>query len=160
MVADINGNGMDKSSRRLGSWPLVFENDLRDGLLRGVRYRKCRILHAQLGGELARLSMKCHGGAPARQAQDFTIAPAHAVIPACAQGLHSRFFRGKAGGVALHAVCFGIAVAPFALRVDAPQKAIAKAFNRLPNARNLRDVDACANNHISPGYSSRSPLLG
>src|ERR1017187_466300 len=63
---------------------LVFENDLRDGLLRGVRKRQCGILHAQLGGKLAGLSVKSDGRTSARHAYDFAIPPAYTVAPACA----------------------------------------------------------------------------
>src|SRR5271156_5812063 len=118
---------MRQSSRRrepteLGG--LAFENHLCDGLLGGVRERERSILHAESGGKLCCLSMKRNRRAPARQACDFAIAPAHAV--------------------ALHAFGLRIAIADPARRKNALYKAIAKAFDRLPDARDLRDIDACA----------------
>jgi hypothetical protein len=117
------------------------------------------ILHAQPGGNLAGFSVKSDRRTSARQAHNFAIPPAHAVAPARAQSLHRRFFGGETRGVALHPVCLRVAVASFARRINALQKAVAKAFDRLPDARNLRDVDACADDHIfsSLPYSSRSP---
>src|ERR1017187_3469885 len=70
----------DKSASALES-TLAFENDLRDGLLRGVRKRECGVLYAQPGGELASLAVESNCGTSAWHAHNFTIAPAHTVVP-------------------------------------------------------------------------------
>src|ERR1700676_2117105 len=124
---------------------LAFENDFCDGLFCGVRYRKCSISHAQLRRKLAGFSVKRDRRSTARHADNFTILPAHAVIPSRPQGFHGRFLSSETRGIALHAVGFGIAIAPFTRSINALQKALAKAFDRLPNARNLCDVNASAN---------------
>src|ERR1700722_15263707 len=141
---------------------LAFQNDLRDGLFGGVGYRKCGVLHAQLRREFVGFSMKRHCRPSTWHADGFTILPPHPMIPSRPQSFHGRFLRCEAGSIAFDAVGFGIAIAPFPLRINTIQKAIAKAFDRLPDARNLCDVDACANDHIfllfkSPVYKSRSP---
>src|SRR5580658_3939143 len=110
---------------------LTFEYDLRDSLLGGVRKRQRSVLHAQPRCDLAGFSMKSHGRTSTRQARHFAILPAHAMAPARAQSLHRRFFRGEACGIALGAVDLGITVADFARCIDAMQKAIAKARDRL-----------------------------
>src|ERR1700683_1116293 len=92
--------------------------------------------------------MKGYGRASAGHARDFAIAPAHAVAPTRAQSLHRRFFGGEARSIALHAVGLGVAIADFALCIDSLQKTIAEARNRLPDARNFGDVNACADDHI------------
>src|SRR5258708_1870986 len=70
------------------------------------------------------------------------------MIPSRPQSLHRRLLRSETCGVAFYAICFGFAIPPFAIRVNARQKAIAKSFDRLPDARNFRDIDASPNNHI------------
>jgi len=127
---------------------LIFENHLRDGLLRGVRKRQCGVLDAQLPGKLSGFTMKGDSRTTAGLANNFAIPPAHAVAPTRAQSLHRRFFRREARGVALDAVCLGVAIADFARRKDSLQKPVAKARNRLPDAWDLRNVNACADDHI------------
>lgn len=61
---------------------LAFENNLGDGLLRGVRDRKGCIFHAQPGGDLAGFPVKSDGWTPARQADNFAIPPTYPVAPA------------------------------------------------------------------------------
>src|ERR1700691_6074526 len=98
---------------------LVFQNDLRYGLLGGVGERECGVLHAQAGGYLTGSPVKSNGRAAAGHADYFAIAPAYAVAPAGAQGFHRGFFGGEACGITLDAVGLGVAVADFARRVDA-----------------------------------------
>jgi hypothetical protein len=97
-------------------------------------------------------------GPPARHADDFAISPAHAMIPARAERLHRRFFGGEPCGITLHSIRLGIAVTALARGKDPLQKSFSEAINRLPDARDLSDIDACADNHReSESYSKRSP---
>src|ERR1700678_2229336 len=105
------------------------------------------MLHAEFGGKLGGFAVERNCRASARQARHFAIAPAYAVAPARAQSLHGRFFSREARGVALHAIGLRIAIADFASGEDALYKALAKAFDRLPDARNLCDIDAGADDH-------------
>src|SRR5450432_846141 len=130
----------------------ALKDQLRDRLLRGMRDRQRDILHSQLRGEFPSLPVKGHGRPPSRHPRDFTIAPPHAMIPARAQRLHRSFLGGEARGVTLEAVSLGIAVANLSRREDALQKAVPKALNGLPDARNFSDVDARAYDHIGRSF--------
>src|SRR5580658_4546322 len=115
----------------------VLQNHLRNRLLGGVRNRKRGVLHSEPRSEFRRDAVKRNRRPPSRHARDFAIPPAHSMIPPRAQRLHRRFFRGKASGVALHAICLRIAVTHFSCSVDAVQKPVAEPVNRPLNARNL-----------------------
>src|SRR5579863_3336001 len=124
------------------SHPLTFQNHLRDRLLLRVRDRKRRMFHSEPRRNLARLPVKIHRRTPTRQACALAIPPANPVAPTRAQSLHRRFFRREARRVALHPVRLGIAITNFSLGINAPQKSIAKAFNRSPHSRDLLYINA------------------
>src|ERR1035438_6849325 len=136
---------------------LVFKDDLRDGLLRSVGKRQGRVFDAQPGGELSGFAVKRNARTSARQAHHFAIAPAHAVVPTRAQSFHRRLLGREAGGVTLRTIRLRIAILDFSYREDAPQKTIAEALDRLPNARNLRNINACADDHSFLVYTLRLP---
>src|SRR3954454_18733311 len=136
----------------------AFEDDLGKSLFLGMRNGQSGILHAQLRGKLLRLTMKMNGWTPSGQAHDLAIAPAHAVVPAGSKRLHRRFLRGKACGIALCSIGFGIAVAPLPCRIHAFQETLPKAFYRLLNTWDFCDIDSRANDHPEfEFYSKRSP---
>src|SRR5690242_6722604 len=113
-----------------------------------MRDRQRDIIHAQLRREFPSFSVKRHRGPTTRHARDLTIAPADAVIPTRSQRLHCSFFRREAGGIAFESVGLGIAITNLSRRVDALEKPVSKSLDRLPDARNFSDVDACAYDHI------------
>src|SRR5579863_1631110 len=125
-----------------GAHPLTFQNHLRDCLLLRVRDRKRRMFHSEPRRNLPRLPVKIHRRTPTRQACNLAIPPANPVAPARAQSLHRRLFRREARRVALHPVRLGIAITNFSLGINAPQKSIAKAFNRSPHSRDLLYINA------------------
>jgi hypothetical protein len=70
------------------------------------------------------------------------------MAPARAQSLHGRFLGGEACGATLFAIGLRLAIADFPCRIDALQKAVAKARDRLPGARNLRNIDTRADDYF------------
>src|ERR1700727_2610466 len=137
------------------SWvSLAFENDVGDGPLRRVRKRKSGVLYSQPGGTVGGCSVKGDGRTAARQAHDLAIAPAHAMIPARTQGLHGCLFGGKARRITFRAVCLRVAVVDFAGGINALHKAVSEAFDRSPDASNLRNINACADNHGFPDLTT------
>src|SRR5579863_2254764 len=101
----------------------------------------------QLRRELRSLAMKRDGGTAARLTADFNVAPGDSMIPAGPDGFHRSFFRGKARGIALHAVGLRFAIADLGLGKDSANEAVAEPFDGCFDARYFRYVDACADNH-------------
>src|SRR5258708_18593159 len=106
----------------------VFEDNLRDRLLGGMRQRERCILDAQPCGELRGSAVKADSRAAARHAHDLAIPPAHAVVPARAPGLHRGLLGGKARRVTLHAICLAVSVADLSPGKNALQKAVPEAL--------------------------------
>src|SRR5882672_8817507 len=112
------------------------------------------MLYAQSRANLACLAVECDGGAAAGLAPHFDVPPAHAAAPARSQGLHGRFFGGKAGGESLNAVGLGVTIADLSLSVDAPEKALAVPGDGLGDSRDFRDVNSSADNHSGKNHFS------
>src|SRR6478609_2254716 len=91
--------------------------------------------------------MKTHSRTATRHARNLAISPADPVIPSGAERLHRCFFCGEAAGIALSAICFGVAVSNLRLGINALQKAGPKTFNRLSDAIDLGDIDSHSDNH-------------
>src|SRR5882724_189185 len=126
---------------------LTFQDHLGDGLLGGVGKREGDMSCAQPGGEFGGLAVESNGRATSGLARDFDVAPAYTVVPSGAERFHGGLLGGKAGGVTLDPVGFGIAVADLALGEYAVEEPVAVAGQGERNARDFRDVDAGANNH-------------
>ena len=69
------------------------------------------------------------------------------MIPARAQSLHGSFLGSEARGIAFEAVGLWSRSSGSLRGVNALQKALAEALDGLADARNFRDVDACAYDH-------------
>src|SRR5258705_11809615 len=105
------------------------------------------VFGSQLLREHCGLAVELDGWPLPFRANDFNIAPADAVIPPCAQGLHSGLLGGKAGGVTFVAAGFALAVLDLAVGVYAMEKPLAEALDRFSNARHFGDVHSRADNH-------------
>src|SRR5271165_372300 len=125
----------------------ALENHLCDRLLHGMRQRQGGIFHSELRGELSRHAVEGDGGPASGHAGDLAIAPADAVIPARAQGLHGSFLGGEARGITFESIHLGIAVTHLAGGEDALQKTVSESLNGLADAGNFGDVDARAYDH-------------
>jgi hypothetical protein len=118
-------------------------------LLGGVGDGEGDVFRPQLFRDCGCLAMKLNGGTLAFAAHDFNIAPADAMVPSRAQGLHAGFFGGEAGGVTLKTVGLALAVLDFAFRKDATKEAVAEAFDALANAVDFGDINAGAEDHAN-----------
>jgi hypothetical protein len=125
----------------------AFQDDLRDGVLCGVGKRKRYMHGAQPARKLGSLAVESDCGTPSGLAADFNIAPGDPMIPAGAEGLHGRFFRGEAGRVPLDPVSFRVAVADLGLGENPAQEAIFEALDGCFYAPYFCYVDAGADNH-------------
>jgi hypothetical protein len=125
----------------------TFENHLRNRLLSSVRERKRDMDCSQLRRKLSGLTVENDRGPSPGLTRHFNITPAHAATPSRSQRFHSGFLGGKTSGVALNAIGFGIAVADLSFGKHALKKAVAMPRNGLRDTRDLRNVDAGANNH-------------
>jgi len=83
---------------------------------------------------------------------DFDVAPEHALRVPRAERLHGRLFRREAASEMNRRHPSPLAVRDFAFGEDAVQKAVAVAFNRGGNARNIRGVETETDDvgHASP----------
>src|SRR6266516_3032458 len=114
-----------------GHQTLAFKNHLSNCLLLGMRDRQSGVLHPELGGELARYSVKADCGTAARHADHLAIAPSHSMIPSGAKCFHRGFLGCESRGITLHSICLGIAVAHLPGREDAFEKAQSEALDRV-----------------------------
>ena len=73
-------------------------------------------------------------------ANDFDVAPEHALRVAGAQGFHRGFLRGKPAGKMNFRMAAAHAVRDFAVREDALRESFAVALDGRGDARNLRSV--------------------
>src|SRR5664280_1934795 len=126
---------------------LGFENDLGHGLLLGMSDGKMGADCPKLLKEFCRLAVKHHRGPSTGGALDFDVLPGDAPAPTCSDGLHGRFFGGKASGVALRLIGLGFAVADFVGCKYPLQKSPAKALDGRLDAIDFCDVDAGSDDH-------------
>src|SRR2546430_2876928 len=112
-----------------------------------MRDRERYVARAQLLRENGGLAVELNRRPLASRTHYFDVAPADAVVPSGAEGLHASFFGGETGGVAFEAACFPVAVFDFALGEDAMQEAFSKAFNRFADTIDFRYVHSRADNH-------------
>src|SRR5579862_49787 len=140
---------MRQSSRSPHQGSSVLEDDLRNRLLGGMRDRKRRIRNAELSGKFTGPTMESNRRTPPRRSGNLTITPANAMIPARSQRLHRGLFRRKARRIPFNSIGLRVAVFPLALGKNALQETLPEAFDRMPDARDLRNVDACTDNHIA-----------
>jgi hypothetical protein len=110
--------------------------------------RKRNTLGTEFGRDLRRFAVEENRWATAGGTDYFDIAPGDAVVPACAERLHISFFGGKTRGVTFHTVGFGMAVANLAFSENSADEAVTKTFDGFCNARNFRDVDTGADDHV------------
>ena len=127
----------------------AFQDDVGQSFFPGVGQREGDIPGAELFGACRRLAVKLDGRALAFWAYHLYVAPAHAVVPSGAEGLHPRFFRGEASGIALELTGLRFAVLDFPVGKDSIQEAFAKALDGFADAGNFGDVDAGAEDHRS-----------
>ncbi len=125
----------------------AFQDDLRNGVLFGVRKRKRNMDGAEFGRELRSLAVECDGGTASRLAAHFNVAPGDPMIPSGADGFHCGFFGSETRGVALHPVGLRFAVVDLGLGKDPAQKTVTEACDRRFDARDFRYVDASAYDH-------------
>ncbi len=135
----------------------TFKDDLRKGLLLCVRDRESSVLYAELRSELSGFTVKRDRWTSAGHPNHFAVDPANAIIPAGSQRLHRGFFGGEPRRVALVPIRFRVAIATLAGGVDAREEAVSEALDRLTDARNFGNVDACAYDNCERSYSKRSP---
>src|ERR1035441_10685150 len=117
------------------SRPSVFQDDLRDGLLRSVRKREGDMHCAEFLRKLGGVAVEKDGRAASGLASHLDIPPTHAAIPAGAESLHGSLFGREAGGIALGAIGFRFAVTNLARSENAGKKAAAKTLHGRRNAR-------------------------
>ena len=120
---------------------------MRQRLLAGVSNGQRDVLSTQPLRKNRSLPVKLNRGPLAFRAHYFDISPPDAMVPSCAQRLHTRFLGSKAGSIAFEATGFPLAVLNLALSEDAMQKPLPKALYRFTDARNLRDIHSGADNH-------------
>lgn len=103
--------------------------------------------HAQLSGNGTGASgeMKCR--TLAGKAANLEFFPGNSVLNAGAERFGSGLFGCEASGKALGCRGFGATIGDFIVGIDAPQKALAKAFDGAGNARNVHEINAGSNQH-------------
>src|SRR5713101_8717941 len=82
----------------------AFENHLGEGEVSAVGDRERNVIDAETVREFPCNAVEMKDGLASRDVGHLNVAPADAASPAGTQGLHRRFFRGKASRVALHFV--------------------------------------------------------
>jgi len=123
---------------------------MRNRLVFGMGKREMRALAAQSSGELCRLAIKFQNGTLAGQAKHFDILPGNAVAQPGADGLHSGFLGGKAGGQALRGIGLAHAIADLSGGEDAPEKTLAKTLHGGLDPRHFADVNPCPYYNLGP----------
>src|SRR5690349_11713735 len=123
---------------------------MRDRLLLSVGKREVCALAAQPRGELRRLAMELQNGTLSGHAKHFHILPGHAVAQPGADGLHSGFLGGKAGGQALCGIWLAHTVANLGGGEDTPEKSVAKTLHGGLNSLHFGDVNPCPYYHLRP----------
>ena len=135
----------------------ALENDLSNGLLFRVRDRKSYVLGAQLRGEFTGFAVKLHRRTSAWFSHYLAIAPADAMVPSGAERLHGGLFSSESCSIALHSVCFGVAILHLRLGENSFEEAQSEALNGLANAGHFGNVDSGSDDHDFASYSKRSP---
>jgi hypothetical protein len=86
-------------------------------------------------------------GALTGETPDFELFPCDAVLDACAEGLGSGLFSGKAGGETLGGSGFGAAIGDFLFGKHAVKESLAEALDGARNARHLNQIDSGPHEH-------------
>src|SRR6185437_3772936 len=133
----------------LGSAALghAFQDDTCHGEASRMGQRQGDPRRAHARGDFCGASVELDAGTSTGFADDFDLQPAHAMADTGSQGFRSRFLGGKAGGKTLGGIALAQAVCLLCRGVDTIEEALAKAFHRLLNARNLNQVNAAADDH-------------
>ena len=126
---------------------LAFQYHAGDGVFSGMRERKGDVLCTEPGGGFCSSAMKTDRRTASRLAENFDVAPAYAMAPACPKRFHGRFFRSKACRVSFDTVGLGIAVSPLFFGEDAMKEPISELGDRFGNPWHFADVNSCADDH-------------
>ena len=121
---------------------LFFEDDLSDGVLRGVRDGEVRRARARLLVKLAHAPVKDEMWSARSKRADFYILPGDAASPARLQSFERGLFGGEARGVVLSGDrAARVAVSALALSVNALDKT-RRASDNFAHAPDFNDVYA------------------
>src|SRR5579859_1122913 len=93
--------------------------------------------------------MELQARSATRLARHLNLQPGNAVTDARAKRLGCRLLGGKTGCEALGGIFLAQAIGLLARRENAVQKAVAKAGNRLLDARHFRQIDSGSNEHLA-----------
>src|ERR1041385_369276 len=119
-------------------------------LLLGMGQREMCALAAEPRGELCRLAAEFQNRTLSGHAKHLDILPGDPMAQAGADGLHSGFLGGKAGGQALRGIRLAHAVADLGGGEDAPEKTLAKTLHGVLDPPHLGDVNPCSYYHLRP----------
>src|SRR5580704_7463851 len=122
------------------SWS-ALKNDLREGLIGGVRDAEYDVFHFEAIGDMGGFAGELDRWAAALFAHYFDVNPADTAAPAGAERFHGGFFRGKAACVTLVFVFKALAVFLFLGGVQAAQEGFAVALDGGFDAGNLCDIN-------------------
>ena len=114
-----------------------------------MRQGKGGVLDAKARGKLGSAAVETQAGAAAGLAGDFNFEPGDAVADAGSKSLGGGFLGGEAGGEAFRGVALAQAIGLLQRRLDAVQKAVAKAADRPLNAHDFGDVNSRADEHVA-----------
>ena len=117
----------------------AFEDDLRDGVLRGVREREVRVRGAAVVEEFAGAVVEEERGLAGLVREDFHVVPGDAAAPARAEGFERGLLGGEARGVVLGGDDLAAAVAVGALARG--EDALAEARRAPEHFTDARDFD-------------------
>lgn len=114
--------------------------------------------HAKLFGAPERRARKFQAGTPGGGPGDLDLMPGNPEIHPGAQGFGSSLLGGKTGCKTLGALALAAAVDNLARGIDATEKTLAKALDRLFDPRYLDQVYTCPKEHVD--HSTTGYLRG
>ena len=126
----------------------AFDDDLSDGMLRGVREREVRVGGAALHEQLAGAVVEEEHGLAGLLREDFHVVPGDAAAPARPEGFESGLLGGEARGVVLRGdqPAAAVAVGALARGEDALAEA-RRAPEHFTDARDFDNVYADGDDH-------------
>lgn len=128
---------------------LTLQNDFSEREVAAMSDRKSSIDNAHPAGYFrcaaAQFQPRLAGGGT----DDFNIAPADAVAPACAEGFHSGLLGGEAGGITLEFILMSLTIFDFRRSEKAFEKGCAVASDGGFDAVDFGDVESQPDDHDS-----------